>query len=219
MLNADKIAAFCAANYRELCPLQGAFNIVYIEGLNQDGTPNTDRPNEWNDLRLLVTKEGDKWKIVHNAIATTEPGDFYTKNPTNMQGAARIAFGYHPPAWAFGYHKGIQPALVQRARIMIHRDTNRDGLRNRNETPFWSEVRRDGRGNEIHIGINDHTTKPGFNGPLIGKYSAGCQVGKSYEQHMDEFLPLLRTDIRIIPGQPIYLFDKWVIPGDKFIAA
>lgn len=207
MLSADKIAAFCAANYRELCPLQGAFNIVYIEGLNPDGTPNADRPNEWNDLRLLVTKEGDKWKIVHNAIATTEPGDFYTNNPTNMQGAARIAFGYHPPAWKMGFHKGTQPALVQVGNVMIHRDKNRDGLRGRNEPSFLS----------VPIGLNHHTTSQRFNGEQIGKYSAGCLVGKNYAQHLD-FLSLLRKEVRINAGFP-YLYDTWTIPGDKFIAA
>ena len=207
MLNADKLAAFCASNYRELCPLQGAFNIVYIEGVNPDGTPNADRPNEWNDLRLLVTKEGDAWKIVHLAIATTEPGDFYTKSPTNMQGAARIAFGYHPPAWKMGFHKGTQPALVQAGNVMIHRDKNRDGLRGRNEPPFLS----------VPIGLNHHTTSQRFNGEQIGKYSAGCLVGKNYAQHL-EFLSLLKQEARIIAGMP-YLYDTWTVPGDKFIAS
>lgn len=206
MLNADKLAAFCASNYRELCPLQGAFNIVYIEGLNTDGTLNADRPNEWNDLRLLVTKEGDAWKIVHLAIATTEPGDFYTKSPTNMQGAARIAFGYHPPAWKMGFHKGTQPALVQAGNVMIHRDKNRDGLRGRNEPPFLS----------VPIGLNHHTTSQRFNGEQIGKYSAGCLVGKNYAQHL-EFLSLLKQEARIIAGMP-YLYDTWTVPGDKFVA-
>ena len=216
MINANKIAAFCATVYgKELCPLAGAYNIVYIEGMNPDGTLNDDRPNRWNDLRLLLTLKAEGWQIVHNAIATTEPGDPYTRNPINKKGCARIAFGYHPPAWKRGFHKGVQPALVQVDRVLIHRDLNRDGLRNRTEAAFWSEVRKGKNGKDIHTGINDHTTRPGFNGESIGMYSAGCQVGKSFEQHMNEFLPLLEKDSRIKHGE-IYLYDKWVLPGDKF---
>ena len=205
-LNPSHIARFCAEHYGvPLCPLHGAVNIVYIEGMNQDGTLNADKPNHWNDLRLLLTfNEATGWKIVHNAIATTEPGEYYTKNPTNKNGCARIAFGYHPPAWARGFHKGTQPALVQRGRVMIHRDLNRDGLRNRFEPPFWSGP----------IGLNDHTTNKRFNGDLIGKFSAGCTVGKLYAEHM-EFLGLTEKDIRIKPGKT-YLYDKWVLPGDLY---
>lgn len=204
-LNASKIAAFCATQYGQpLCPLHGAVNIVYIEGINPDGTPNDDRYNEWNDLRLLLTQVDGVWQIIHNAVATTEPGDYYTKRPPNKGGCARIAFGYHPPAWAHGLHKGTQPALVQRKGVTIHRDLNRDGLRNRSEPPFWAEG----------IGINQHTTSKRFNGSLIGRYSAGCLVGKNYAQHLN-FLELIKQDTRIVPGVP-YLYDSWVLPGDSF---
>lgn len=210
-LNANSIAAFCANQYKQpLCPLNGALNIVYIEGLNQDGTLNADEPNRWNDLRLLIAFENEGWVIKHNAVATTEPGDYYTLRPTNAKGCTRIAFGYHPPAWAFGHHKGTQPALVQRARVRIHRDLNRDGLRNRLEAAFWSGL----------IGLNDHTTNKRFNNDLVGKHSAGCMVGKYYDQHMDEYLPLLKRERRHLEVAAIggiYLFDRWILPGDLFI--
>ena len=206
-LNPSHIARFCAEHYGvPLCPLHGAVNIVYIEGMNQDGTLNADIPNHWNDLRLLLTfNEATGWQIAHNAIATTEPGDYYTKNPTNKNGCARIAFGYHPPAWVRGFHKGTQPALVQLRRVKIHRDLNRDGLRNRFEPPFWSDP----------IGLNDHTTNKKFKGDLIGKFSAGCTVGKLYAEHM-VFLGLTEKDVRIKPGET-HLYDKWVLPGDLFL--
>lgn len=205
MINANKIAAFCANIYGQaLCPMQGAVNIVYIEGVNQDGTPNDDKPNRWNDLRLLLTFQGDNWQIVHNSIATTEPGDDYTVNPTNKLGCARIAFGYHPPAWKLGLHKGTQPALVQVGRLRIHRDLNRDGLRNRTELPFMSPP----------VGINQHTTNQRFNGELVGKHSAGCLVGKMHPLHM-VFLEILKKEIRIVVGRE-YLYDTWVLPGDAF---
>lgn len=212
---ANKIAAFCASQYgHPLCPIHGAVNIVYIEGLNPDGSPNADEPNKWNDLRLLLTFADGDWKMVHNATATTEPGDYYTKNPTNKKGCARIAFGYHPPAWKLGFHKGVQPALVQVGQIKIHRDLNRDGLRNRTEEAFMSEILKDKNGNEYHIGLNHHTTNKSFKGELVGKHSAGCLVGKLHPLHM-VFLEMLKRDVRIVAGRP-YLYDTWVLPGDKF---
>ena len=209
-LSPNAIAAFCANTYGvPLCPLQGALNIVYIEGLNQDGSLNADEPNRWNDLRLLLAFENEGWVIKHNAIATTEPGEYYTKNPTNKNGCARIAFGYHPPAWAFGFHKGVQPALVQRGRVKIHRDLNRDGLRNRFEPAFMEGL----------IGLNHHSTNQRFNNELVGKHSAGCLVGKSYSEHIDGFLATLKRDRRYLETAAIggnYLFDTWVLPGDLF---
>lgn len=219
-LNPNAIAAFCANTYGiPLCPLQGALNIVYVEGLNPDGSLNADEPNRWNDLRLLLTFENEGWVIKHNAVATTEPGEYYTLHPTNKKGCARIAFGYHPPAWAFGFHKGTQPALVQRGRVKIHRDLNRDGLRNRLELPFWSEVTKDKKGRDVHIGLNHHSTNQRFNNELVGKHSAGCLVGKSYAEHIDGFLPALKRDRRYLETAAIggnYLFDTWVLPGDLF---
>ena len=219
-LNANSIAAFCANQYKQpLCPLNGALNIVYIEGLNPDGTLNADEPNRWNDLRLLIAFENEGWVIKHNAVATTEPGDYYTLRPTNAKGCARIAFGYHPPAWAFGHHKGTQPALVQRARVRIHRDLNRDGLRNRLEAAFWSEVTKDKKGRDVHIGINHHSTNQRFKGDFVGRFSAGCPVGKIYSEHIDGFLPSLKLDRRFLEVAATggnYLFDTWVLPGDLF---
>lgn len=205
-INATKIAAFCAeVQEHPLCSKNGAFNIVYVEGMNEDGTLNDDVPNLWNDRRLILMFAGiDGWQIVHNSTATTEPGKYYTEHPKLNIGCARIAFGYHPPAWKRGFHKGIQPALVQVKKVRIHRDLNRDGRRNRNEPAFWSDP----------IGLNDHTTSRNFNGNEIGKFSAGCLVGKIYHEHM-EFLRITHKDSRIIPGQT-YLYDKWVVPGDVF---
>lgn len=209
-LNANSIAAFCANQYKQpLCPLNGAVNIVYIEGLNQGGSLNADQPNRWNDLRLLLTFDGTNWQIVHNAVATTEPGDYYTLHPTNTKGCARIAFGYHPPAWAFGFHKGTQPALVQRARVRIHRDLNKDRMRNRFEPAYWEGL----------IGLNHHTTSQRFNNELVGKHSAGCLVGKYHKEHIDSFLPALKRDRRFLEVAATggnYLFDSWVLPGDLF---
>ena len=209
MLNANKIAAFCANVYNApLCPTEGAVNIVYIEGMNPDGTENADRIDEWNDLRVLVGMVEGDWKILFSQIATTEPGRFYTVKPLNKKGAARIAFGHHPTAWAHDLHKGKQPALVQRRSTLIHRDLNRDGKRNPSEKPHQSGL----------IGLNQHSTKPDYKGGTIGKYSAACLVGMDYEAHIT-FLQMTKFDPRYLASETIgqeYLYDIWALPGDEF---
>jgi hypothetical protein len=150
-----------------------------------------------------------KWEILFSQTATTEPGRFYTLNPMNKAGAARIAFGYHPPAWGEGLHKGIQPALIQRGKVRISRDANRDGKRNRKTEPeFMTRP----------VGINHHSTNAKFNSESIGKHSAGCLVGKEVNLHLT-FIQMLRFDPRRVhAGQngEVFLHDCWVLPGDDF---
>ena len=207
---ASKIAQYCAEKYGvPLCDRQGALNIVYIEGANLDGTPNADRLDEWNDVRYLVGMQGGKWEILFSQTATTEPGRFYTQNPMNKKGAARIGFGYHEPAWIEGLHKGIQPALVQRGPVRISRDANRDGKRNRKTEPEFASP---------PVGINHHSTNAKFDSDSIGRHSAGCLVGKDVILHIN-FIQILRSDPRRIhadQNKEAYLHDCWVIPGDDF---
>jgi len=79
----------------------GELNIVYIEGMNPDGTPNADEANKWNDLRLVIRFEGGVPKIVGEWAATTEPGRYWTENPMSPLGAARIEFGQYK-SWQSG---------------------------------------------------------------------------------------------------------------------
>ena len=60
----------------------GEVNIVYVEGMNPDGTANADEANKWNDLRLLIRFEGGAPRIIGEWSATTEPGRYYTDHPT-----------------------------------------------------------------------------------------------------------------------------------------
>ena len=59
----------------------GEVNIVYVEGMNPDGTANADEANKWNDLRLLIRFEGGEPRIIGEWAATTEPGRYWTENP------------------------------------------------------------------------------------------------------------------------------------------
>ncbi|MFB2938390.1 hypothetical protein ACE1B6_24345 [Aerosakkonemataceae cyanobacterium BLCC-F154] len=153
------------------------WNIVYIEDCDPDTwQPIAGRLDKWDDARSVVTNEGI---VLFSNIATSEPGAFYTNRPLNPNGAARIALMQHKDAWALGDHKG-QPALVQVGNLKIHRDLNQDGLRIGD--PIFT-----GDG----YGINQHSTSPSFSNNSVGKWSAGCLVGKFYSSHLN-FIELCR---------------------------
>lgn len=174
------------------------FNIVYVEGVNSDGTPNSDKLNEWNDRRIVLKITDGIPRIVGNWLATTEPGDYYTYHPMNPQGAARIAFGQYK-AWQVGTHGNSDrhEALIQTAPIKVHRDRNRDGLR------IGDPI------DEGLFGVNQHW---GYDMPKVDRASAGCLVGQSRQGHK-EFMALIKQDRRYQLNKA-YVFMTTVIAGD-----
>lgn len=178
------------------------YNIVYVEGVNSDGRENPDTFDEWNDRRTVIRiAPGGKPEMLVNDQATTEPGKFYTVNPMHSQGAARIAFGQYK-AWVDGLHQGEQPALVQRGDLRVHRDIDKSGTRNKIDPIDVGDW----------FGINQHSTDPKITPALVGKYSAGCLVGRRYTWHT-KFLKIVRKDYRYLMNKS-YLFITTVIAGD-----
>jgi len=177
-------------------------NIVYVEGMNADGSLNKDEFNHWNDRRIVFRiAPGGNPEMLVNDQATTEPGHFYTWNPLNPKGAARIAFGQYK-AWVVGRHKGTQPALVQREKVRLHRDLNKDGFRSKTDPIVVGKT----------FGINQHSTRPGTPPELVDSYSAGCLVGRRWAWHLS-FLDIVKQDERYIQNQG-YLFITTIIAGD-----
>lgn len=159
-------------------------NIVYVEGMSPDGTPNGDEANKWNDLRLVVRVEDGRPRIVGLWPATTEPGRYYTENPINPGGAARIQFGQYR-AWQVGEHHAGKPsaheALVQTGgAVTVCRDLNKDYSRIGDKQEVGS------------FGINQHW---GYDLAEVDKASAGCLVGQSKTGHR-EFMALVKSDPR-----------------------
>lgn len=170
-----------------------AYNIIYIEGVDpvEDNFKlNGDAFDYWNDTRNVVRDDG---VILLSAVATTEPGKYYTYTPMNPNGAARIAFGQYKDCWEFGTHGISYPheALVQCGEIKVYRDFNQDGLRT---------------GDLIYTdaqGVNQHTTS---NAPdTIGLWGAGCLVGR-YESTHKKFMQLMRDSGGV-------LFDTTILDG------
>jgi hypothetical protein len=192
------------------------FNIIYIEGMNPDGQLNDDAPNAFNDLRVVIEVVDGKPKIVGAWEATTEPGHYYTFNPMNSKGAARIQFGQYK-AWRLGIHGVSDPhrALVQVAPVKVHRDFNQDFKRT---------------GDAVHTGIFAINQHWGYNYPRndVNIAGAGCLVGRTTKGHL-EFLEIIESDRRylatrfgppIFPGDPnerTYVFTSTILPGNELV--
>lgn len=178
------------------CP--GAANIVYVEGLNVDGTANDNAPNVFNDVRMVIRVGGNGVPQIEGAWeATTEPGRFYTEHPLDPGGAARIAFGQHK-AWSVGFHRNDHEALIQTDDLAFYRDLNKDYHREGDRLISGM------------IGLNQHW---GYDLPHgdIGHASAGCLVGRTPQGHR-EFMKIVKADPRYEVSRG-YRFMTTVLPA------
>jgi len=198
---AERIVRYMEAKKYSLARKEGEKNIIYVEGMDPDGTLNADTPNHFNDARLLLVFYDGLPKIEGAWEATTEPGYYYTDNPMNPNGAARIAFGQYR-AWQVGLHGYSYPheALIQVAPVKVYRDCNRDMMRTGDAI------------DEGYFGINQHH---GWGHPKndIHKAGAGCFVGRDPDEHFD-FMDRVKSDPRYI-ADPNFIFPTTIIPGDK----
>jgi len=178
---AEKVVACCMERDYPLQRGAGEINIVGIEGIDLDGTFNSDTADGWNDVVGVLTFDRGQPKFERMYKATTEPGHYYTRNPPVREGVARLDTGYHHKLWQVGLHRGYE-ALTQGGNIArLVRDINRN---NRRDDRVSSERSR---------GINLHTTKTtnwrgSASASSIGQWSAGCVV--IYDP--DEFLELMK---------------------------
>ena len=197
----DRVLAYMARQNHFLCRHPDSKNILYLEGVDPDGTLNDQTPDVFNDLRVVVTIGPDGVPSAQAWVATTEPGRDYTMNPLNPNGAARIAFNQYK-AWIVGIHvgpSGFDPheALIQAAPIDIYRDTNKDFKR---EGPVYTGM----------FGVNQHW---GYDQRKdhVGTASAGCLVGEARKDHR-AFMALVKSDPRYKANNG-YKFMTAVIPG------
>ncbi|GBE91100.1 peptidoglycan-binding domain-containing protein [Nostoc cycadae] len=200
---ASKIVKYMLAQNYQVFTGAKEYNIVYVEGIDGDWNLNSDTPNAFNDRRIVIEVVNGTPKIVDHWQATTEPGRYYTLNPMNPGGAARIKFGQYK-AWAVGLHGNAErhEALVQVAPITVHRDFNKDYQRT---------------GDKLDTGlfyVNQHW---GYDAPSndIKNASAGCLVGRMRQGHR-EFMSIIKQDRRYVANND-YVFYTTVIPGDDLL--
>ncbi len=180
------------------------FNIVYVEGMNEDGSLNSDAPNAFNDQRLVIRFSDGVPSIVGCWQATTEPGDHYTCHPMNRDGAARIQFNQYR-AWQVGIHGNAEPheALIQCGQITVCRDFNQDFKRT---------------GDKLHTGLFGMNQHWGYDFPAnnVHNASAGCLVGRTRKGHR-EFMKLAKSDRRYLANKN-YIFFTTIIAGDDLVS-
>ena len=200
---AGKIVSAMQRNKYWICRHPKCFNIVYVEGMNANGTSNDNAPNRFNDLRLLLqVQESGTCKIVGSWEGTTEPGKHWTDHPMDPKGAARIAFGQYK-SWSLGTHHPGRPsaheALVQVADIVVYRDSQKHFKR---EGPQFTGI----------FAINQHW---GYDAPKndLGTTSAGCLVGRAKDGHR-EFMKAVKSDPRFKPNKG-YRFMTAVFPASE----
>ena len=175
-------------------------NIVYIEGMDADGSPNDNRNNVFNDVRMVFrVKANGVPEILGQWEATTEPSRKYTLEPMNPGGAFHIKFGQYK-AWIAGvYH--THEALRQAGEIEGYRDPHKTFKRDFNYPVHGSD-----------FGVHHHW---GYDLPHdnMGNSSAGCLVGRSTEGHK-KFMSTVLDDARH-QANPTYRFMAAIMPvGD-----
>ena len=131
----------------------------YIVGLR--AVPGT--PNVFDDLLCWIDE--DRPETFLAVAATTDPGTYWLKNPSKVDGCAIVKPGFYPLLWGVGKHKGAYQALVQRRPVVVYRDNDRD---------IYAEPTSK---TQIGLfGINLHRANSSAKSTYVDKWSAGCQV-------------------------------------------
>jgi len=195
---AGKIVRAMLANGYWIARHPDCLNIVYLEGLNPDGSINDNRNNVFNDLRIVFRVKADGIpEIVGKWEATTEPSRKYTLEPMNPGGAFHIKFGQYK-AWIKGWYH-THDALLQVGEIAGYRDPNKTFKRDFNHPVHGSG-----------FAVHHHW---GYDLPHddMGKSSAGCLVGRSTKGHR-EFMQIVLRDPRY-KANPAYRFIAAILPA------
>lgn len=203
----DRVIDYMNSQKYFICRHPDCRNIIYLEGVNTDGTLNDDIHNVFNDVRIVFSIDENGRPNFENWIwdGTTEPGEVWTIRPMNPKGAARIRFNQYK-SWVVGVHHPntakAHEALVQVEPVSVYRDLNKDFKR---------------PGDVLDTGlfaINQHWGYDASKGDL-GRTSAGCLVGRTKTGHR-QFMSVVKEDPRYKVNRS-YHFVTAVMPGDKVL--
>lgn len=169
----DKSAPVWPANEGELLT-------VSIEGMDPDGTPNQNRNNAFDDIKMVLDRTG---KIVGGPWeATTAPGRYWTQHPMASGGAFIISKGPQM-CWTPGPYHDLE-VWRQAEDSSIYGTRDPDATFQRQGPPV-----RHG-----NIGIHHHN---GYDLPRdnISNAAAGCQVIR-LRSDQAVFMRITKTDPR-----------------------
>lgn len=145
------------------------FNHIGIRTLDQT-------PDVFNDYFVVVYKD----QIIGIYEGTTDPGVYWLKTPSRVNGTAILPEGQYLDTWQIGVHK-TYPAWTQFKQIFVWRDNNKD-----EKVDYAGTKVNDVSGLNIHHGhatwlsnIKNYLLKV----IKIGQYSAACQVYAFKDNH------------------------------------
>lgn len=152
---------------------KGDYNLNII-GIRNLSTNKID--NLFDDTLFLAYKVEGRFNTLQFPM-TTQPGAYYMQNLMNKLGAAILVPGQYK-SYELGLHQGKYEALVQRGKLKIYRDKDRD-----------LEYDYENISDSIADGINIH--KAGRASTKIDNWSAGCQV-LAYSADFDVLMALAK---------------------------
>ena len=133
--------------------------------------------NEFDDRICVVFRDELGW-ITRTWPCTTDPGQYWRDNPSNVLGTAILVPGQYRGVYKIGKHRGQYAALVQRgSAVRVYRDAHKDEILDHDPESI----------EEGYFGINIH--KAGQNSTQVNKWSAGCQVFANQDD-FEEFMSI-----------------------------
>ncbi len=133
------------------------FNLIGIR--SADTTSNT-----YNDFITLSYFADNKWNFI-GFEATTDPGLYWLKNPSNVKGTAILVPKQYIDCWVIGKHSGYEAFIQLGGPVSVYRDLDKDNY-----------LDMEGTIDTGYFGINIHRSHLTILQTWIEKYSAGCQV-------------------------------------------
>lgn len=132
----------------------------------------------FDDLFHVIYKTKEKW-IQETYSCTTDPGVYWLKNPSRVEGTAILKAGQYRGVWSLGLHRGSYKALIQKnGPVTVWRDNDRDS---EIEMVIGSEMTG-------YFGINIHRAHNVKEMVKVSRWSAGCQV----IQHPADYARLIK---------------------------
>jgi hypothetical protein len=123
--------------------------------------------NKFDDFIAVIYKDENLNPLCKVYPVTTDPGEYWLKNPMNPSGTAILVPGQYRGSWMIGKHQNTYEALVQRKEVKVWRDNNKDAVIDYHQPELAH------RG---YFGINIHRSNPYTESFLVDRWSAGCQV-------------------------------------------
>lgn len=154
---------------------------VNIVGVRSDNP----RAGKFDDMLMVVQRNSRKEWEAYSYRITTDPGNYYLRNPMKVTGTAILVPNQYRSTYTIGKHKGYTALVQHKGAVKVWRDADKDTVLDWGDGPEY----------EGYYGINIHRSRRGGESSDVGKWSAGCQVFKNSGEY-DEFIGLCQDSAK-----------------------